>query len=65
MEENVRAALWTNQVGYITLVAQLPRIYGNVNRPCPWVTPSDSDRFTAINPGQLGNNYYIYKDEHS
>ena len=29
MEENARAALWTNQVGYITLIAQLPGIYGN------------------------------------
>ena len=60
MEENARAALWTNQVGYITLIAQLPGIYGNVNRPCPLATPSDSGRFTAINPGQLGNNYYIH-----
>ena len=26
---------WTNQMGYITVRAQLPGIYGNVNRPCP------------------------------
>ena len=36
------ATLWTNQMGYITLVAQLPWIYGDVNRPCPRATPSDS-----------------------
>jgi hypothetical protein len=60
MEENARASLWTNQVGYmyVTLIAQLRRICGNVNRPCPRATPSDSGRFTAINPRQLGNNYY-------
>ena len=38
----------TNQVGYITVIAQLLRIYGNVNRPCPQALPSDSGRFTAI-----------------
>ena len=36
------ATLWTNQMGYMTLVAQLPWIYGDVNRPCPRATPSDS-----------------------
>ena len=36
------ATLWTNQMGYITLVAQLPWIYGDVNQPCPRATPSDS-----------------------
>ena len=30
-----RAALWTNQVGYIVVIAQLLGIYGNVNSPCP------------------------------
>ena len=25
-------------------------IYGNVNHPCPQATPSDSGRFTALNP---------------
>ena len=55
MEENAHTALWTNQMGYITLLAQLPGIYGSVNCPCPRAMPSDSG---AINPGQLGNNYY-------
>ena len=36
------ATLWTNQMGYITLAAQLPWIYGDVNLPCPRATPSDS-----------------------
>ena len=58
MEENMHVALWTNQMGYIILIAQLPGIYGNINCPCPQATPSDSGQFTAINPGQLGNNYY-------
>ena len=31
MDGIARAALWTNQMGYITLIAQLPGIYGNVN----------------------------------
>ena len=60
MEENACTALWTNQMGYITLIAQLPGIYGNVNRPCPQAMPPDSGQFTAINPGQLGNNYYVF-----
>ena len=46
----MRAALWTNQMGYIIVIARLPGIYGNVNRPCPRAAPSDSGRFTAINP---------------
>jgi hypothetical protein len=54
MEENTRAPLcgpvWTNQVGYITLIAQLPGIYGDVNRP-------ESE---GVNPRQLGNNYYLF-----
>ena len=37
-----RTTLWTNQMGYITFVAQLPWIYGDVNQPCPRATPSDS-----------------------
>ena len=56
----MHASPWTNQMRYITLIAQLSGIYGNVNRPCPWATPSDQGRFTAINPGQLCNNYYMY-----
>jgi hypothetical protein len=64
MEENARSPLcgtvWTNQVGYITLIAQLLGSYGDVNRPCPRATPSDSGRFIAITPRQLGNNYYIH-----
>ena len=32
------------------VIARLPGIYGNVNRPCPRAAPSDSGRFTAINP---------------
>ena len=44
MDGFARTTLWTNQMGYniITLVAQLPCIYGHVNQPCPWATPSDS-----------------------
>ena len=37
-----RATLWTNQIRYITLVAQLSWIYGDVNRPCPQAAPLDS-----------------------
>ena len=37
-------------MGYIRVIARLPGIYGDVNRPCPRATPSDSGRFTAINP---------------
>ena len=37
-------------MGYIIVIARLPGIYGNVNRPCPQAAPSDSGRFTAINP---------------
>ena len=37
-------------MGYIIVTARLPGIYGDVNRPCPRATPSDSGRFTAINP---------------
>ena len=43
----------------ITLIARLPGIYGNVNSPCPRATPSDSGRFTTINPRRPGYNYYI------
>ena len=33
-----RATLWTNQMGYnIIVIARLPGIYGDVNRPCPRV----------------------------
>ena len=60
MEEKAHATLWTNQMGYITLIAQLPGSYGNVNRPCPQATPLDSGRVTAIIPGQLGNVYYVF-----
>ena len=37
-------------MGYIIVKARLPGIYDNVNRPCPRAAPSDSGRFTAINP---------------
>ena len=40
-------ALWTNQM---VVIARLPGIYGNVNRPCPQVSSLDSGQFTAINP---------------
>ncbi len=62
MEENLRApySVWTNQMGYISLIPQLPGIYGNVNRTCPRATPSDSGRFTPINPRQMGYNYYLF-----
>ena len=33
MEENAHAVLWTNRVGYITLIAQLPGIYMYGKRP--------------------------------
>ena len=46
----IDGAARTNQVGYITVIARLLGIYGNVNRPCPRASPSDSGRFTAINP---------------
>ena len=45
----IEGAARTNQVGYITVIARLLGIY-NVNRPCPRASPSDSGRFTAINP---------------
>ena len=45
-----RAALWTNQMGYIIVIAWLPGIYGNVNHPCPRTSPSNLGQFTAINP---------------
>ena len=35
MEENARAAPWTNQMGYIALIAQLPKIYDNAGVPEP------------------------------
>ena len=61
MEDLLRTPVYhtlrTNQMGYIKVKAQLPGIYGNVNRPCPRVAPSDSGRFTAINPWRLG--YYL------
>ena len=47
------AALWTNQMGYITLMAQ------SCQGPCPQATPLDSGQLTAINPRQLGYNYYL------
>ena len=63
MEDLLRTPLYrtlrTNQMGYIKVKAQLPGIYGNVNRPCPRAAPSDSGRFTAINPWRLGFNYYL------
>ena len=46
----IDGAAQTNQVGYITVIARLLGIYGNVNGPCPRASPSDSGRFTAINP---------------
>ena len=46
----VRVTFRANQVGYIIVIARLPGIYGNVNRPCPRAMPSDSGRFIAINP---------------
>ena len=49
MEDIARAALWTNQMGYIKVRAQLLGIYGNVNCPCRRAALSDSNRFNAIN----------------
>ena len=46
-------------MGYIKFKAQLPGIYGNVNRLCPRAAPSDLGRFTAVNPWRLGFNYYL------
>ena len=37
-----RAAVRTNQMGYVKVKAQLPGIYGSVNQPCLRATPSDS-----------------------
>ena len=66
MEDLLRTPLYhtlrTNHMGYIKVKAQLPGIYGNVNRPCPRAAPSDSGQFTAINPWRLGINYYILGD---
>ena len=50
MEDGTRAALWTNQMGYIIIIARLPGIYGDVDHPCPQTMLLDSGRFTAINP---------------
>ena len=50
MDGIARATMWTNKMGYITSIAQLPEIYGSV---------LGLSRFTAINPRQLGYNYYI------
>ena len=56
MGNTCRYLLLTNHITvFVTtmiliIITQLPGIYGNVNRPCPWATPSDSGRFTAINP---------------
>ena len=54
-------------MGYIIVIARLPGIYGDVNRPCPRATPSDSGRFTAINPGPraITITYCIVADETS
>ena len=46
----IDGAARTNQVGYITVIARLLGIYGNVNRPCPWASPLDWGQFTPINP---------------
>ena len=46
-------------MGYIILTARLPWIYGNVNCPCPRASPSDSGRFTAINPQHPCYNYNL------
>ena len=63
MEDLLRTPLYhalrTNQMGYIKVKAQLPGIYGNVNRPYPRAVPLDSGRFTAINPWRLDFNYYL------
>ena len=32
---------WPIEVSYIKVIAQLPRFYGNINKPCPWAMPSD------------------------
>ena len=37
----LRATLWTNHMGYISLIARLPGIYGDVNKPCPRAAPSE------------------------
>ena len=50
VDYGARVTFRANQVGYIIVIARLPGIYGDVNRPCPRATPSDSGRFTAINP---------------
>ena len=57
--EDVRAALWINQLGYITPIAQLPGIYGNVNRPCPWATSSDSGQFITAKKIRENGQYLL------
>ena len=44
MEDIECATLWTNQVGYIKVRAQLTEIYGNVNSPSLRAELLDSGR---------------------
>ena len=65
MEDLLRTLLYhslrTNQMEYINVKAQLPEIYGNVNQPRPRASYAlGLGQFTAINPRQLGFNYYLY-----
>ena len=46
-------------MGYIKVKTWVLGIYGNVNCHCPQATPSNWGRFTAINPGRPGFNYYV------
>ena len=54
MDSIARAAVWTNQMGYMTQ----PSCQG-VNRPSPRAQPEDKCGYVAINARQLGYNYYI------
>ena len=50
-------------MGYITVIAQSPWIYGNVNKPCPRAYALGLGLFTAINPCRLCNSYYVQCSE--
>ena len=39
---SARAALWSNQTGYVTVIARVARDYGNINKPRPWAVLLDS-----------------------
>ena len=44
----------------VIVIAQLPRIYGSKPTRVRGCSPRTRAVYVAINPGQLGNKYYIY-----